>query len=79
LYYYLNCDTGEDLENVILFGEFEIVTDKSLKDKLWKDDFLQFYKNGKDDELYCVLKFTPVGYKYYSFEADGPQKNEGNF
>lgn len=75
LYYYV----PESWKNAILFGKFEVVTDKSLKDKLWNDNFLEYYKKGKEDEKYCVLKFIPTGYKYYSYEANGPQKYEGNF
>ncbi|MDR1335097.1 MAG: pyridoxamine 5'-phosphate oxidase family protein [Holosporaceae bacterium] len=65
LYYYV----AGSWKNMILFGKLELVTDKSLKDKLWLDDFLQYYKNGKDDERYGIFKFTPTIYKYYPYEA----------
>ncbi|GHT93297.1 hypothetical protein FACS1894122_08300 [Alphaproteobacteria bacterium] len=75
--YYL---VPENIKNVTLFGKAESVDDKSLKDKLWKDEFAQYYKNGKEDELYEVLKFVPTGYKYYIYSADGvPEKIEGKF
>jgi general stress protein 26 len=76
LYYY----NEGIMKNMILFGKLEIVTDKTLKDKLWRDDFLQYYKNGKDDEQYGVLKFIPTGYKYYVYESGISQmKYEGKF
>jgi general stress protein 26 len=68
------------MRNMILFGNLEVVTDKSLKDRLWNDAFLEYYKNGKNDELYGVLKFIPLGYKYYVYESgDSQVKNEGKF
>ncbi|MDR3179882.1 MAG: pyridoxamine 5'-phosphate oxidase family protein [Holosporaceae bacterium] len=75
LYYYV----PETMENMILFGKFELVTDKSRKDAFWKDEFLQYYKNGKEDEKYCVLNFIPTGYKYYTLKNGNYSKNEGKF
>jgi general stress protein 26 len=65
LYYYV----AGSWKNMVLFGKLELVTDKSLKDKLWLDDFLRYYKNGKDDKRYSIYKFTPAAYKYYPYEA----------
>ncbi|MDR2769295.1 MAG: pyridoxamine 5'-phosphate oxidase family protein [Puniceicoccales bacterium] len=73
LYYYL----AESTKNMILFGKLELVADKSLKDKLWRNDFLPHFKNGKNDASYGVLRFIPTGYKYYTYEAAGARKNEG--
>jgi general stress protein 26 len=70
---------AENLKSMILFGRFEVLTDKLLKDRLWQDDFAQYYKNGKDDEQYAVLRFIPVGYKYYVYKDGEPCLNEGNF
>ncbi|MDR0753475.1 MAG: pyridoxamine 5'-phosphate oxidase family protein [Holosporaceae bacterium] len=64
LYYYV----AGSWKNMILFGKLELVADKALKDRLWRDDFLQYYKNGKDDELYGIFRFIPTGYKYYPYE-----------
>jgi general stress protein 26 len=75
LYYYV----AANMKNMILFGKLEVVTDKSLKDKLWQDSFLEYYEKGKDDEQYGVLKFIPTGYKYYTYEAGDYRKNEGKF
>jgi general stress protein 26 len=76
LYYFI----PENMKNMILFGKIEPVNDKSLKSKLWIDEFATYYKNGKDDELYGVLKFIPTGYKYYDHSSDGvTEKVEGKF
>jgi general stress protein 26 len=75
LYYYV----AENMNNMILFGRLELVTDKSLKEKLWKDDLLEYWEDGKEDKKYGVLKFVPTGYKYYSYGAGCSQKNEGKF
>jgi general stress protein 26 len=64
LYYYI----AGGFKNMTLFGKLELVTDKLLKDKLWMDDFLQYYKNGKDDERYGIFRFIPTKYKYNSYE-----------
>jgi general stress protein 26 len=76
LYYY----DGNNMKNMTLFGKLKAITDKALKVKLWRDSFAGYYKNGKDDESYCILKFTPTGYKYYVYESgDSRKKNEGKF
>lgn len=60
--YYYNI---KDMKSITLFGKMEVVKDKTLKDKIWHDEFQNFYPKGKDDELYGVIKFTPMSYKYY--------------
>jgi general stress protein 26 len=64
LYYYV---VG-GFKNITLFGRLELVTDKLLKDKLWMDDFLQYYKKGKDDECYGIFRFISIKYKCYLYE-----------
>jgi general stress protein 26 len=77
--YYYNYSENT-LKNMTLFGKFETVTDKTLKAQLWLDSFREYYKNGKDDESYGILKFIPTGYKYYVRESgDSRKKNEGKF
>ncbi|MDR2795033.1 MAG: pyridoxamine 5'-phosphate oxidase family protein [Holosporaceae bacterium] len=75
LYYFV----PKTMKNMTLFGKFKLVTDKSLKDALWRDEFSKYYENGKEDEKYCVLNFIPTGYKYYTFKNGDYSKNEGNF
>jgi len=61
VYYY----TIDDMRSITLFGKAEIVNDKTLKDKMWRDEFKNYYPKGKGDELYGIIKFTPISYKYY--------------
>jgi general stress protein 26 len=69
-----------NMKNMTLFGKLEVVQDKSLKSKLWKEELAQYYRSGKEDELYGVLKFTPTSYKYYLYNSVGiPEKIEGQF
>ena len=75
LYYFI----AENMKNMILFGKVEIINDKSLKDILWKDDLRQYFPGGKEDELYGILRFVPIGYKYYIFTDGAFQKIEGKF
>ncbi|GHU00024.1 general stress protein [Alphaproteobacteria bacterium] len=76
LYYFVT----ENMKNATLFGKIESVNDESLKNELWNEEFAQYYRNGKDDELYGILKFIPTGYKYYVYSATGiPEKIEGKF
>lgn len=76
LYYY----NEEIMKNMILFGKLEFVTDRTLKDQLWHDSFGEYCKNGKEDESYGILKFIPIGCKYYIYESGGSQKrNAGKF
>ncbi|GHT97855.1 hypothetical protein FACS1894126_2670 [Alphaproteobacteria bacterium] len=74
LYYFVT----ENMKNVTLFGRIESVNDESLKNELWNEKFAPHYRNGKDDELYGILKFIPTGYKYYAYSSAGiPKKIEG--
>lgn len=52
-------------EAVLLKGKMEVLTNQDIKSKLWrKYDFL-FYKKGKTDPDYCILKFTADEGRYY--------------
>ncbi len=46
-------------DSVTLTGNVEIVTDKTVKDGLWRDFLARHFANGgKDDPEYCILHFT---------------------
>lgn len=63
----------DNMRNMTLFGKLQEVSDKSLKDSLWKESLAPYYQHGKEDPQYAVLKFIPTSYKYY----DGMKKIEG--
>lgn len=67
----------DGMQNMTLFGTLEIVNDKAIKNKFWKDEFSMYYPNGKDDELYGIIKFIPNAYKYYAIIDGDYKKFEG--
>lgn len=52
-------------EGVMLIGKMEVLTDQKAKDMLWRKGDTLFYKGGKTDPDYCVLKFTAKSGRYY--------------
>ncbi len=52
-------------EGVMLIGKMEVLTDQETKDMLWQKGDTLFYKGGKTDPDYCVLKFTAESGRYY--------------
>lgn len=42
---------------ITLIGTMEVLTDQKSKDEIWKEGDTLFYKQGKTDPDYCVLKF----------------------
>lgn len=50
---------------VTLLGTAEICTDQPTKDEIWRVGDGMFYKKGKTDPDYCVIKFTAIEAEYY--------------
>ncbi len=50
---------------VMLRGKMEVLTDQETKNSLWQKGDTLFYKKGKTDPDYCVLKFTATDGRYY--------------
>ena len=50
---------------VMLKGRMEVLTDRETKDRIWRRGDGIFYKGGKTDPDYCVLKFTAQSGRYY--------------
>ena len=51
---------------VMLKGNVEVLEDQTSKDMIWEFGDTMYYKGGKTDPDYCVLKFTSVSARYYS-------------
>lgn len=51
---------------VMLKGRMEILTDQATKDSIWRAGDTIYYKEGKTDPDYCVLKFVAESGRYYS-------------
>ena len=52
-------------QGVTLTGDMQICTDQQTKDMIWRFGDTLFYKQGKTDPDYCVLKFTCRKAEYY--------------
>ena len=50
---------------VMLKGKMKVLTDRTTKDLIWRTGDTIFYKKGKTDPDYCVLKFTATSGRYY--------------
>lgn len=50
---------------VMLVGTMQVLTDQSIKDEIWRTGDSMFYKKGKTDPDYCVLKFTALKCRVY--------------
>ncbi len=50
---------------VMLVGTMQVLTEQSIKDEIWRAGDRMFYKKGKTDPDYCVLKFTALKCRVY--------------
>ncbi|MBQ6566698.1 MAG: pyridoxamine 5'-phosphate oxidase family protein [Treponema sp.] len=50
---------------VMLKGTMEVLTDQGIKDEIWRPGDTMFYRQGRTDPDYCVLKFTAQSGRYY--------------
>lgn len=50
---------------VMLVGTMKVLTEQSVKDEIWRAGDTLFYKKGKTDPDYCVLKFTAQKCRVY--------------
>lgn len=51
---------------LMLKGNVEIIHNQEIKNMIWKFGDTMYYKGGKTDPDYCVLKFTSISARYYS-------------
>ena len=49
----------ENFRGITFGGEIEIVTDKKIKNDLWLDWWDKYYRKGKEDEDYTILRLIP--------------------
>lgn len=58
-------------QGMMLKGNMEVLFDQKTKDKFWKDSDKMFFRNGKTDQNYCILKFTAIEAEYFiSFRTE---------
>lgn len=53
-------------QGLMLVGTMEVLEDQQSKDMIWQFGDTIYYKGGKIDPDYCVLKFTANKGRYYS-------------
>ena len=52
-------------QGAMLVGRMEVLEDQETKDMIWRMGDRMFYRGGKTDPDYCVLKFTADKGRYY--------------
>lgn len=57
--------TTDKFRGVYLKGEMEVIFDQKVKDCFWHEGDEKYYRFGKTDPNYCILKFTPIEGNYY--------------
>lgn len=58
-------------QGVMIKGNMQVLTDQTTKDKFWRDNDKMFFRKGKTDPNYCVLKFTGIEAEYFiSFKTE---------
>ena len=50
---------------VMLVGTMQVLTEQSIKDEIWQAGDTMFYKEGKTDPDYCILKFSVLKCRVY--------------
>ena len=50
---------------VMLIGTMQVLTDQNIKDEIWRVGDTMFYKKGKTDSDYCILKFSALKCRVY--------------
>jgi general stress protein 26 len=58
----------ESFHGVMLSGSMSVVSDKTVRDALWLDQWLCFWPKGPRDSKYRVFRFDPDGARGWSGE-----------
>ena len=62
------CDPSR-FHGLMLAGEIETVTEKTLKKQLWQEDWKNYYPGGADDLDYTILRLLPTFAKGWNQSA----------
>lgn len=62
---------NEEKKDIRIFGKVEILEDAETKHKMWRDEWTRYFKEGKDDPAYVILKVTAEKVEYRDFEKYG--------
>jgi general stress protein 26 len=67
---------NQDPFDLRLFGKVEIVADQTLKNRMWRDQWMKNFKGGREDPTYTLFKVIPERIEYRNFEKYGPVAKE---
>lgn len=59
------CDS-RFFKGLMIKGTIEVIEEQLVKDMIWQIGDIMYYKKGKTDPDYCVLKLTTISGRYYS-------------
>lgn len=58
-------------QGVMIKGNMQVCSDQTTKDKFWRDSDKMFFRKGRTDPEYVVLKFTGFEAEYFiSFKTE---------
>lgn len=52
-------------QGLLMIGYIDVLTDQETKDFFWEQGDENYYKKGKIDPDYCILRFRPFEGQYY--------------
>ena len=61
----------EPMEEFRLFGNVELLTDSASRQKVWRDDFVEFWTDGVDSPAMIVLRFNTESGLYTNYDEIG--------
>ena len=56
----------DEYKGCMLCGKINIVTDQSIKNSIWQDNWTMYYPGGPTDVDYTILELKPTSLKVYS-------------
>ena len=59
-----------DSQDLRVFGQGEILTDPETKQRIWREEYRQYFKDGPGDPEYCVLRLSVDRVDYEEFSVE---------
>ena len=54
-----------------VMGEAEVRTDEPIKDEYWRDEWREYWPQGRTDPNYCIVLVRPIFGEIWDADADG--------
>jgi general stress protein 26 len=61
-------EAGKDLR---VLGSAELLTDRQTRHQMWQEEWKSFFRQGRDDPDYCLIKVTPDTVEYRDADKHG--------